>query len=152
MISLGYSCQKLYPNCTLLYPDAKTGQLLLGVRKRSFAYTRKVVWAYANGYAKASRSLCKGTAHLFRLLRAPRLITSEQPFDYFGTAVWLLRNSRLITSDEPPESMTLRPDCSRGQSIAFASNVFKVSLLVKVMVLRKVPLSITLPKQLVLVS
>ena len=90
MISLGYSCQKLYPNCTLLYPDAKTGQLLLGVRKRSFAYTQKVVWAYANGCAKASRSLRKGTVHLLRLLRAPRLITSEQPSAYFGTIVCLL--------------------------------------------------------------
>ena len=37
------------------------------------------------------------------------------------------------------------------QSVTFASNVFKVSLLVKVMVLRKVSLSITVPKQVVLV-
>ena len=70
-----------------MYPHTKTEQLLLGVRKRSFAYTRKVVWAYANGYAKASRSLRKGIAALLRLLRAPRLITSEQPSAYFGTAV-----------------------------------------------------------------
>ena len=60
-----------------MYPHAKTEELLLGVRERSFAYTRKVVWAYANGCEKASRSLHKGAAHLFRLLRAPRLLTSE---------------------------------------------------------------------------
>ena len=37
------------------------------------------------------------------------------------------------------------------QSVTFASNTFKVSLLVNVMVLRKVSLSITTPKQVVLV-
>lgn len=60
-----------------MYPHTKTEQLLLGVRKRSFAYTRKVVWANANGCEKASRSLRKGVSHLFCLLRAPRLLTSE---------------------------------------------------------------------------
>jgi len=39
-----------------------------------------------------------------------------------------------------------------GKSVTFASNIFKVSLLGKVMVLRKVPLAITIPKQLVLLS
>ena len=38
-----------------------------------------------------------------------------------------------------------------SESVTFAPNVFKVSLLVKVMVLVKVSLSITLPKQVVLV-
>ena len=38
-----------------------------------------------------------------------------------------------------------------GKSVTFASNVFKVNLLDKVMVLRKVSLSITIPKQVVLV-
>ena len=60
-----------------MYPHAKTEQLLLGVRERSFAYTRKVVWANANAREKASCSLHKGTSHLFRLLRAPSLLTSE---------------------------------------------------------------------------
>ena len=36
-------------------------------------------------------------------------------------------------------------------NVTFASNIFKVSLLVNVMVLLKVSLAITLPKQLVLV-
>jgi len=38
-----------------------------------------------------------------------------------------------------------------GKSVTSTSNVFKVSLLIKVMVLRKVSLSITTPKQVVLV-
>ena len=38
-----------------------------------------------------------------------------------------------------------------GESVTFPSNIFIVSLLIKVMVLRKVSLSITTPKQLVLV-
>ena len=38
-----------------------------------------------------------------------------------------------------------------GKSVTFASNAFKIRLLVKVMALRKVSLSITLPKQVVLV-
>jgi hypothetical protein len=37
------------------------------------------------------------------------------------------------------------------ESITFASNILKVNLLVKVVALRKVSLSITLPKQVVLV-
>ena len=38
------------------------------------------------------------------------------------------------------------------ESVTFASNIFKVSLLVNVMVLLKVSLATTLPKQVVLVS
>jgi hypothetical protein len=37
------------------------------------------------------------------------------------------------------------------KNVTFASNVFKVRLLGKVMALRKVPLAITIPKQVVLV-
>jgi len=39
-----------------------------------------------------------------------------------------------------------------GKSVTFASNVFNICLLGKVMVLRKVPLAITIPKKLVLLS
>ena len=72
-------------------------QGVLCMLSRCFVYARKVFCVCPQGYEKASRSLRKGTAHLFRLLRAPRLITSEQPSDYFGTIVCLLRNSRLNT-------------------------------------------------------
>ena len=65
---------------------------------RCFVYARKVFCVCPQGREKASRTMYKGTSHLFRLLRAPRLITSEQPSAYFGSIVCLLRNSRLNTT------------------------------------------------------
>ena len=95
-----------------MYPHAKTEQLLLGVRERSFAYTQKVVWANANGCEKASCSLHKGTAHLFRLLRAPRLITSEQPSDYFVLLVCLLWINRLLLMSCKQRHLRVAPKSS----------------------------------------
>ena len=53
---------------------------------RYFEYARKVLWAGPQGREKVSRLLRIGILYLFRLLRAPRLLTSEQPSAYFGVA------------------------------------------------------------------
>ena len=82
-----------------MYPHTKTEQLLLGVRKRSFAYTRKVVWANANGCEKASRSLRIGFLYLACLLRAPCLLTSEQPSAYFRLQTTLFPMNSVLVDD-----------------------------------------------------
>lgn len=71
-------------------------QGVLCMLARCFVYARKVFCVCPQGREKASRTLHKGTTHLFRLLRAPRLLTSRSSSAYFGIAICLLWINRLL--------------------------------------------------------
>ena len=62
-----------------MYPHAKTEELLLGVRERSFAYTRKVVWANANGRKVTHHRLTgtSGTTQKYHIFQKSRHTYSE---------------------------------------------------------------------------